>query len=183
MKKTKKLFAVALAAALICVMTIPAFAEAGSTTFNSQTKTTSFDVTGTYEQGGSSGTVYSVDITWGSMSFKYTDASDGTWDPSSHTYKDGSAGQWSCDEGANVITVKNHSNAGVTVNFAYNPESTYSGITGTFSASASLSLENAEGTKVDNAPSGSVSLGLDGALDTTASNAKIGTVTVTLANN
>ena len=183
MKKTKKLFAVGLAAALICVMTIPAFAEAGGTSFDSQTKTTSFDVTGTYEPGGSAATVYSVDISWGSMDFKYTDASEGTWDPKSHSYSGGSGGKWSCDEGANVITVKNHSNAGVAVNFTYQSSSDYTAINGDFDKST-LSLDTAVGTEATNPPSGSVSLSLGGALSNTAtSGVKIGTVTVTLANN
>ena len=184
MKKTKKLFAVGLAAALICVMTIPAFAEADNKTISGLTDSASFAVTGTYVAGGSAATVYSVDISWGSMDFTYTGASAGTWTPSTHTYDGSTEGQWNCDEGANVITVKNHSNAEVTVNFAYASAENYSGIKGDFSNDGKLALATAVGTEVENAPSGSVSLGLSGALTEVASEGvTIGTVTVTLANN
>ena len=46
----------------------------------------SMDVMATYEPGGTSEIIYSVDISWGSMEFTYTSATEGTWDPETHTY-------------------------------------------------------------------------------------------------
>lgn len=85
-------------------------------------------------------TVYSVDVEWGTMTFKYVN----TWDPGTHT----NGGVWNvydtgegdvCDtaqEDANLITVTNHSNAGVYATFKYTPDisgTDYSSTTGGFS--------------------------------------------------
>lgn len=174
----KKIFAVILTLALLSMASVTAFADNIDTIGESG----SAEVKGTYVAGGSAATVYSVDIAWGSMEFTYTDASVGTWNPDNHKYDGAEEAKWSCAKGADEIKVTNHSNADVTVNFSYAPESAYNGITGTFS-NVTLHIGNAENTELSNAPSGSVTLGLKGALSSekTAST-KIGTVTVTLAN-
>lgn len=200
MKRTKKLFAAVLAAALMAVTAVPAFADNNSATLTGDTKSTSFNVTGKYQAGGVSTTVYSVDITWGSMEFTYTAASQGTWDPTTHSYQNGTeGGTWSCkDSGGDTITVANHSNAGVKVTLAYTPESSYDGISGSFTGSANsngngngtgtnsfadntMTLVSAVGTQTNAAPGGTATLTLTGgSLDNNASSVKIGTVTVTL---
>lgn len=53
----------------------------------------------------------SIDITWDSLEFTYT---DGQWDPETHSYK---GGGWS-DSGGN-FTVKNNGNVGVETKFSY----------------------------------------------------------------
>lgn len=60
-------------------------------------------------------TVYSVDISWGSMEFTYDAGSKGTWVAGEHKYQDGTAvaAGWKFNEGANVITITNHSNTAV----------------------------------------------------------------------
>lgn len=182
MKKAKKLFAAVLAAALMAVTAVPAFADSNKIT--EVNGTASHEVKGTYAEGGESATVYSVDIAWGSMEFTYTAASEGDWDPTTHGYKSGTeSGTWSCDDGENTITVKNHSNDAVTVAFEYTPGSSYSGISGSFDK-ATLSLATAVGTNVDNAPSGTAKLTISGgSLDSSATEGvTIGTVTVTLQN-
>lgn len=69
-------------------------------------------------------TVYQVDINWGSMVFTYNEGSRGTWDPKTHTYKDDGVEEgWTYEEGANEITVTNHSNATVTVEVEFKPNS------------------------------------------------------------
>ena len=56
----------------------------------------------------------SVDITWGELSFTY---SDGTWNPETHTY-DGAG--WNVDEeGGNSIKVENTGNTDVNVTYDY----------------------------------------------------------------
>lgn len=145
--------------------------------------TASHDVTATYRagsSGGTGGTVYSVDITWGDMAFTYT-AEAGIWDPATHKTTGAEGGVWTVDnEGGNTITVTNHSNTGVTAAFSYAAADGFGDISGTFD-NASLTLESAVGTAVEAAPKATASLSLNGALgSTTADNTKIGTITVTL---
>lgn len=77
------------------------------------------DVVGTYQSAVAPDTVYSVDIEWGSMSFTYTEAQE-VWDPTKLKYVSG-GGEWSCAEGANAVTVTNHSNATVIADVEFYP--------------------------------------------------------------
>lgn len=85
-------------------------------------------------------TVYSVDVEWGTMTFKY----ENTWNPETHT----NGGLWkvydtgensaisSTQDDTNMITVTNHSNASVYATFEYTPDTSgtnYSDTTGGFS--------------------------------------------------
>lgn len=115
-------------------------------------------------------TVISVDITWGDLSFTY---SDGTWNPDTHEY-DGEG--WTVDEeGGNSIKVENTGNTDVNVTYEYKADET--GITGSFTdgenpVSAPVSLpENGSST---------VYLILAGKPEQNLDHAKIGSVTVTI---
>ena len=175
----KKVLTIILSLALLSMASVTAFAASPITTNGGSD---SAEVKGTYVAGGTATTVYSVDITWGSMEFTYTDASQGTWNPQTHQYDDIVAANWSCAADANKIEVTNHSNAAVNAQFSYASESGYSEINGTFSKNT-LDLGSAVGTEVSNAPSGSVTLSLTGELSSdTSASTKIGTVTVTLGN-
>ncbi|MDO4325313.1 MAG: leucine-rich repeat protein [bacterium] len=66
----------------------------------------------------------SVEVTWGTMAFTYT---DGAWDPETHTYGDGS---WTAEENGGQIAVKNNGNTNVTVSYSY--EKTETDISGSF---------------------------------------------------
>ena len=114
--------------------------------------------------------IISVDITWGELSFTY---SDGTWNPDTHEY-DGEG--WTVDEeGGNSIKVENTGNTDVNVTYEYKAEET--GITGSFTdgenpVSAPVSLpENGSST---------VYLILAGKPEQNLDHAKIGSVTVTI---
>lgn len=175
----KKIFAIILTLALLSMTSVTAFAADSISAIGGSN---SAEVKGTYVSGGASETIYSIDIAWGSMEFTYTDASAGTWNPASHKYDGAKAAAWSCEPDANKIKVTNHSNAAVTVQLSYAPESEYSGITGTFS-DAELNLESAVDTEPLSAPSDSAGLSLSGALSSEkTTGTKIGTVTVTLVN-
>lgn len=171
----KKTVFVILTIALLCAMPMSAFAASPIT---SKGGSDSAPVKGTYVAGGSA-TVYSVDITWGSMEFTYTDASEGVWNPATHTYSGATKAAWTCADGANSITVTNHSNAGVTAALSFEHADGYNGISGTFTADT-LMLETAVGTARAEAPAKSAKLNLTGSLPSDASNVIIGTVTVTL---
>ena len=113
----------------------------------------------------------SVDITWGELSFTY---SDGTWNPDTHEY-DGAG--WNVDEeGGNSIKVENTGNTDVNVTYDY--KVVENGITGSFTdgenpVSAPVSLpENGSST---------VYLILAGKPEQkNLDHAKIGSVTVTI---
>ena len=122
------------------------------------------------DPNGNPAQVISVDITWGDLSFTY---SDGTWNPETHTY-DGAG--WTVDEeGGNSIKVENTGNADVNVTYEYKAEET--GITGSFTdgetpVSEPVSLpENGSST---------VYLILAGKPEQELKKATIGSVTVTI---
>lgn len=95
-------------------------------------------------------TVYSVDIAWGSMEFTYDAGSKGTWVAGEHKYQEGTAVEagWKFNEGANVITVTNHSNIGIqaTAEFTKNAElaAALSNVSVTLSDGGVLNLVSAE---------------------------------------
>ncbi|MBB5266430.1 hypothetical protein HNP82_003587 [Catenibacillus scindens] len=112
----------------------------------------------------------SVDITWGELSFTY---SDGTWNPDTHEYENDG---WTVDkEGGNSIKVENTGNTDVNVTYDY--KAVENGITGSFTdgenpVSALVSLpENGSST---------VYLILAGKPEQNLDHAKIGSVTVTI---
>lgn len=169
---------------------LPRYDENGAqyryTTFTKTQITTaggydSTNVTGTYVASPTGDTVYSVDVVWGSMAFTYTGASTGTWNPATHTYYDATEAGWSCVDGANKVTVTNHSNTAVTSAFTYSQGEGYNSVTGAFNNS-SLTIPTAVGTEFANAPSASAMLSLTGALASTVTTATtIGSVTVTIS--
>lgn len=99
---------------LLAIGLVPSAASAA-------TETQSRDVYVTYQEPEAP-EVISVDITWGSLTFKYEE--NRTWNPTSHTY-DATGGAWKHDEGANLITITNHSNAAVAADLTLDTEATY----------------------------------------------------------
>ena len=163
----KKLLALTLTMAMLFTMT--AMAE--------EIKTDSHDVTATYKEGVNGGTIYSIDIEWGSLAFTYNAESSGTWDPGTHTYNDKAEAEWTCDPGANVVKVINHSNAELTANVSFS--STVDGVSGTFDKNE-LKLATAVGTDKDKAPNDSAYLTLDGELPKSEDSVIVGSVTVSI---
>ena len=115
-------------------------------------------------------TVISVDITWGDLSFTY---SDGTWNPDTHEYENDG---WTVDnEGGNSIKVENTGNTDVNVTYEYKADET--GITGSFTdgenpvfAPVTLPVND----------SSTVFLVLDGKPEKELTKTPIGSVTVTI---
>ena len=112
-------------------------------------------------------TVYSVDVVWGSMAFVYTEGSAGTWNPATHSYDGQTSASWTCTEGANVITIINHSNTALTANLSYQAQPGYTSVQGSFNT-ASLPLASAVGTSLGNAPTATGALTLQGELSGTS---------------
>lgn len=169
----KKLISLSLAIILMLSFSIPAFAaeETGvpEGSYNA-------DVTGTYVEGTTGGTVFSVDISWSEMSFTYHAQQEPVWDAENHTYSDAKAAYW---EGTGTITVTNHSNAKISATPAYNKN------TGFESANMSFSTEK---LLVDSAESGAAQTGTitvtpSGSLPANTENQTIGTITIAIAHN
>lgn len=169
----KKITTLLAAAALTCAMGTTAFAEDGVGTGSYNT-----DVKGTYQAGGSSAVVYSVDIAWTDMNFTYTGAGEGTWDPKTHQYTGGSEGAWTASNDS--ITVTNHSNAAVKATASYQAETGYESTTMTFGNNGAT-VATAVDTTVQNAPSATITVTPGGTLAESANGGKIGTITVSIA--
>ena len=173
----KKFFALALALVLTCTLAVTCFAADAKLDALGETATN--DVNVTYQAGGTSATVYGVDVVFDDMTFTYTAASQGTWDPDSHTYKDIDAATWS-KTSANV-TVTNHSNAAVAVAVTYANVQDYEGEVEIAVTNGSFTLESAVGTALNAAPTNTAVVNISGDAASTDNNTKIGTVTVTIS--
>lgn len=177
----KKVLAAALTMALSAGMTMGVLAE--DETEMTITGAQTANVTATYNAGNKASTIYKIDISWGSMSFTYNEASKGTWDPDDHVYKDVVTAGWSWDNNANVIEVTNHSNAGINVTPSYTAATGYEAVTMGFS-SASLLVDSADNGKGTNgagtAETGTISVTPSGTLPEMESTAQIGTITLTI---
>ena len=176
----------------LCVATILGLSSgtvAMAATINSAGGADSHAVYGTYQPEGEAATVYSVDVSWGSMEFTYTDgAVSKTWNPSTHQYTESvGEGSWSNQDGANEVTVTNRSNKALTATVEATTSAPYAaGITATVDK-ASLSLADASigatTTVAGTASTASTTISLSGALtDKNANKATIGSVTVKIAD-
>lgn len=183
--KTRKLFVVALALVFTLCMTATAFAGTSNVTdlSDSSKNPVSIDVKGSYSDEHTSGTVYSIDISWGSMEFTYSISGDVTWNPTTHKYDDHENADWVAT--GNTIITANHSNKAVNVAFAFAKDETNAPkVTGSFDKE-SYTLSAADtGDSLndpDKAPTDSSTLTIGGTLDPGKKDVKIGTVTVTLS--
>ena len=159
----KKFLALLLAVMMIASMSVTAFA-AGSSNINdaaaypeNASKTGVVKVNSSVGQGEDIETVYYIEITWQELNFefKFDDAEKIVWDPTAHAYvvKDGEttrdlSGEWTKKQIDDAITVKNHSNAGVTVDAAFTngDSATKNNVTATVAVAAGEeSLDNGEG--------------------------------------
>ena len=181
--KAKKAMAGCLMAVLLATQGTAVFAAEGSGEVTKPPEDTSIVVNGTYAETGTPDTVYKVDLAWGSMEFTYTaNANERVWNPDTHEYTEpGYTGEWSCTEGADTVSVTNHSNAAVEADFSYAAAKDFENITGIFS-NEKITLPTAEGKDVK-APelTGTTKLKLAGALPrTAAAPTNIGQITVTI---
>ena len=169
----KILTTLALVLALALCMSVSVFAA--ETTLDDEGDV-EITVNGVYNPGSAAGEVISVDVAWGSMSFTYTDADEGEWDPEKHEYKGTNDAAWTCDEGANTITVTNHSNTDVEAQLTFAPA--VDGIVGTFDVDT-MELTSAVGVAYESADFEVATFTVSGAI---AESAKLGTITVTVVS-
>lgn len=153
-------------------------------TLNSNGQNSQAPVTGRYVGSNVKRNVYSVEIVWGDLNFTYNAGTTiQTWDPATHSYVTTTTGTpgWSCENGANLITVTNHSDVPVQAELVYTPAASYTAIAGTFDK-ATLSLAAAaEGSAQNQAPYAVATLTLSGALPSSVTaSTQLGTVTLTI---
>lgn len=139
------------------------------------------NVTGKYAEGTDGGTIYKVDISWGSMAFTYTAASKGTWSVTNHVYEGGTEAGWSWADGANEITITNHSNAGISVIPAYTEDTGYAAVYMKFANTRLIlpTADNGEDGAAGTATTGTITVTPKGVLSR-GTNGKIGQITLTL---
>lgn len=167
----KKILTIILALVLVLSMSITAFAAENN----------SHEVKGTYQATDESSTVYAVDVTWGNMEFTYDVPAD-VWNGEEHKYESGGEARWKHDEGANVVTVTNRSNAAV--NVAVTTDTGSCGITASVTNSTFQLGNAAEGATTEiagTATEGTAVITLSGELtNKSAKKSVIGSVTVTI---
>lgn len=168
--------------ALVLTLTLALSATAFAATLN-DTGSDSAEVKATYTAGQKADTVYSVDISWESLSFTYHGQTDGTWDATEHKYTGTIEAGW--NEGTGTITVTNHSNTAITVTPSYTANKGYEAVGMTFTGLTEdkLTVENADAGvgKTGAAKTGTITVTPNGTLpENTAADTVIGTITVTI---
>jgi len=173
----KKLLAITLTVAMLFTMT--AMAE----NIVDETNGNTHNVFAKYAGNEGGATIYSVDITWGSLEYTYNDANAGTWDPTTHTYKGVSEAGWTCVEGADTISVTNHSNAGISVMVNYENESGIENVEGIIE-NENFNLPSAENKSVEDSElTDTAKLIMSGELDSNYETmTKVGTVTIVISD-
>lgn len=183
--KTKKVLAVVLALVMALALSVTAFAAAGENKGTKPENTpTKIDVTGAYSGEGTPADVYSVDISWGSMEFTYKTTGDKIWDPTTHKYNVDESDGWVVEDGADVVTVVNHSNAAVKVDFSFEKDNeSYKGpYTGSMTNPTTTLDPAVENTDLETAPSTTSKLQLTGKLNAVQTEStKLGQITVSLS--
>ena len=171
----KKIFALVLALVLTAALAVTCFAANAEGLDDGENATN--DVKVSYQAGSAAGAVYSVDVVFDDMTFTYIDTVMGTWNPEEHDYDGTVDAHWN-KTSAN-ITVTNHSNAAIDVTVTFNENNEYTGnATAAITAGATMDLESAVGTEVDQAPEGTATLTIGGTGKSGETNSVIGTITV-----
>ena len=172
----RKLFSILLVIGMLFAMSITTFAAAPETVGKGGSK--EIDVTAKYELSTTTPEVYSVDISWSSMTFTYTETGTKNWNAANHSYDTSTQGAW--DKTSATITVTNHSNVSVNLVMAYTPAND-TGIIGTLANSTATLDAGAEGNYAG-ADSHTATLTISGAPNSTVSSdgVKIGTIKVTI---
>lgn len=121
-----------------------------------------------------------ADVIWGKMEFTYSVNGTKTWNAKTHEYDIDTNGKWSAK--GNDISVTNHSNRDIDVDFTYDPLDKYSFVKGEFTYDA-VTIPTAENKAVDDENlTISTALTLSGGLSSDVTDlTKVGNVAVTIA--
>lgn len=175
----KKILSLILALAMVMSLSVTAFAAEDNG--NKPGEDTNIDVSAKHVAGGSTGTVYSVDIEWTDMTFTYTDTTTKTWKPEDHSYATTPGGSW--DKTTATVTVTNHSNAAVKATVVYSDNDADDGVTASFGNTTEDTLDAGVEGKYSEADNVVFTLTIEGTPTFAASETaqKIGSIKVTLA--
>ena len=169
----KKIVSLVLALVLVMALATTAFAATETITTGASTA----EVKAQYDGEAVKPDVISVDVTWGAMTFTYTEGGNWNWQPGTHTYADGRTYAWTAN--GNTVEVVNHSNVAVDVEFGFTAAEGYN-VTGTFDVTEETLNAGVEGA-FDDADSVTATLTLAGTLAKEVSTATtVGNVTVKL---
>lgn len=121
-----------------------------------------------------------ADVVWGEMEFTYSVNGTKTWNAKTHEYDIDTKCEWSAK--GNDISVTNHSNAAIDVDFTYQPLDEYSVVKGEFTYDE-VTIPTAENKAVDDEIlTISTDLTLSGGLSSDVTDlTKVGNVAVTIA--
>lgn len=172
----KKTISITMAFALVATLSTAAFAAAAD---DADIKK-DIGVNAKYVEDIKTSKTISADVVWGEMEFTYSVNGTKTWNAKTHEYDIDTKGEWSAK--GNDISVTNHSNAAIDVDFTYQPLDEYSVVKGTFT-NDEFTIPTAEGKAVnDESLTVSTALTLSGELssDVTALT-KVGNVAVNIA--
>ena len=168
----KKIIALALSLILVLSLSVIASAESYSGTVTAPAIPDT-PVSGTYTEGTGAVDTYSVEISWTGLAFTFA-AAQKTWDATNHVEVDATEGQWSS---AGTITVKNHSNVGITATPSYDPGS-YDG-DATIGVSGAINLNAAtEGT--ENYTQGTITVTPGGTLEKSQEAVDLGDIVIVI---
>lgn len=171
----KKLFAIALAIVMMLSMATTVFA----TTVDTDGGKADINVNATYQDGVATVSKISVDVSWEAMEFTYSVGGTKNWDEKTHTYTDNTTSSWSDGK---TITVTNHSDSAIKVEFTFKADTAYNTVTGGFD-NETINLPSAvEKETTDATLTGTSKLTLGGTLSgTVTTSTKVGTVTVKIS--
>lgn len=169
----KKLFAILLAVTMMATMSVSAFA---AETIDKDGGTSDITVNATYQDNATTIHKISVNVSWEAMEFTYSASGTKTWDEKEHTYTNNITAGWS--EGK-TVTVTNHSDSAVKVDFTFAADDAYKSVKGNFDK-ASVNLPSAVGKDKNAADlTDTTKLTLSGTLSSSVTTStKVGTITV-----
>lgn len=171
----KKFFALLLAVMMMATMSVSAFAAE----VTEDGGTSDIDVKATYQDGVTTPSKISVNVSWEAMEFTYSISGTKTWDEKEHDYIENITRSWS--EGK-TVTVTNHSNSAIKVEFDFKTDAAYNTVYGSFD-NPSINLPSAEGQAPTASDlTGTSTLTLKGSLSSSVTTStKIGTITVKIS--
>ena len=172
----KKTISITMAFALVATLSTAAFAAVAD---DADIKK-DIGVNAKYVEDIKTSKTISADVVWGEMEFTYSVNGTKTWNAKTHEYDIDTQCEWSAK--GNDISVTNHSNTDIDVDFTYEPLDKYSFVKGEFTYDE-VTIPTAENKAVDDEIlTISSDLTLSGGLSSDVTDlTKVGNVAVTIA--